>query len=422
MAPDPISGVSKIVPPAAPAPARPQAAAAAAEAAPASPADASWVAKVGDVLGSARDAVTGPTMAAIAAAAVSPLSGIGGLIAQAVRIWSKADQVKTEAFLEANLAKFTPAGQAALKTLKAQGRLELVDPGWQTLRDNLDGFLKGRGDVAVAETALAQLANPEGTITQAREHACVAATFQLAIARDNPAQYFQMATDLASKGVAKLPGGEVIRVSARDRAWIDAQRLPPGERLNAVFQAALMDFASGGGYDIATDLVTSTDEENVTTTMHGLKPAQARKLNDALLQVPILEGPGFFSRIAALVGYGSTSAEAASESLTDAFTEAGEAGHGGVMVVVSAGSEEIHLPPLLRRVLPEEDWRIPRFHMVLVKGLADGRVTFVDPTGQTRTEKLEGFAKRICLDESVYVGAGGSYGTGGSSTGGRGGR
>ncbi len=419
MSADAINGVSKAVPPVAPVAPRPQAATAQTGAAPASPADASWVRKVGDVLGSARDAATGPTMASIAAAAVNPFSGIGGLIAQAVRVWTKASQVKTQAFLDANLTKFTPAGQAALKTLQAQGKLELVDPGWQNLRDNLDAFLKGGGATAVAETALAQLVNPEGTIAQAREHACVAAAFQLAIARDNPAQYFQMASDLATTGAAKLPNGEVIQVSAKNLAWIDAQNLAPNERQNAIFQAALMDYASGGGYDIASDLVTTKDAENTTTTMHGLRPAQARKLNDAVLQVPTLEGPGFFARMAQMVGYGSSQAEAAAESLTDAYAAAQEGGHGGVMVVVSAGSEEIELPPALRRFLPEADWRVPRFHMVLVKAIKDGQVTFVDPTGQTRTEKLEDFAKRICLDESVYVGAGGSYGTGGGSTGGR---
>lgn len=419
MAPDAINGVNKVVPPAAPAAPRPQGAAPAAAAAPAQGADASWIGKVGDVLGNAASAVTVPSMASLAAAAASPLGGLGSMVARAIRVWWGASQMKTQAFMDANLQKFTPAGQAALKALKAQGKLEMVDPGWNTLRDNLDAYLKAGGDPAKAEPVLAQLARPEGTIIQAREHACVAATVQLAIARDNPAQYFQMATDLAASGEAKLPNGEVIRVSAKNLAWIDAQDLPPAERTNAIFQAALMDYASGGGYDMASDLVTTKEAENVTSTMHGLKPAQAQKLNEALLQVPTLEGPGFFDRLLEKIGYGSTPAEAAAESLTDAMAAALEGGHGGVMVVVSAGLEEIDLPPALKRFLPQEDWRVPRFHMVLVKGVQDGQVTYVDPTGQTRTESLADFSKRICQDESVYVGAGGTYGSGAGSTGGR---
>lgn len=418
MAPDAINGVSKVVVPPVPGAAKPPAAAPAAEAGAQEARDASWVGKVGDVLGGATGLVAAPSMAALAAAAVSPLSGLGEMVARAVRVWTKASQVRTQAFLDATLPTLSPAGRQALQALAAQGKLEAVDPGWSNLRDNVDAHLKGGGDRAIVEAVLAQLARPEGTVVQAREHACVAAAFQLGIARDNPAQYFQMATALAAGRPAALPSGEAIAVSPANLAWIEAQGLPPAERLNAIFQAALMDYASGGGYDIASDLVTTRDEEaKLTTTMHGLRPAQARKLNDALLQVPTLDGPGLFARIAAAVGYGDSPLEAATESLVTAVAEAVEGGHGGVMVVVAAGHEAIDLPPGLRNQLPPEDRVVPRFHMVLVKGLEDGRVTYVDPAGQTRTEPLEAFAARICLDEGVYVGTGGTYGTGASTSG-----
>ena len=104
-------------------------------------------------------------------------------------------------------------------------------------------------------------------------------------------------------------------------------------------------------------------------------------------------------------------------SLEVALALAKDGGHGGVMVVVSAGREAVELPPGLRGLLAEEDRSVPRFHMVLVKDVKDGEVTYVDPAGQTRTEKLADFAARICLDENVYVGAGGGYGSGGSTSG-----
>jgi hypothetical protein len=420
MAPDAINGVGKVSIPVPPG-AKPATEAAPTEAAAKPEGDKSWYSRVGDMFGNAVDAVTGPSMSAIAAAASPFTFGLSSLYDYASRVWTKSSQVKTQAFLDANLAKFTPAGQAALKKLQAEGKLDMVDPGWNNLRDNLDAYLKGGGDIAAAEAALAQIANPVGTIEQATEHACVAATIQLAIARDNPAQYFQMATALAATGAAKLPNGDTIQVSEKNLAWIDAQGLTGDARTNALFQAALMDYASDGGYDMAEDLVT-TKEEHMTTVMHGLRPAQARKLNEALLQTPVLDATDMLKRLAAAVLEGGSREGATVDALLAAVEEAKKGGHGGVLVVVSAGNEIIELPPGVRNMLPPEDRTVPRYHMVLVKDVKDGQVTFVDPTGQTRTESLEDFARRICTDESVYVGAGGSYGTGASTSGGRGGR
>lgn len=415
---DAINGVNKSVVPQAPV-ARPigEVAAKATAAAPAASADAGWFAKVGDVLGSAKNYV--PSMKAIAAAAAPLTGGLSTLASWAVEVWTKSSQVKTQAFLDANLAKFSPSGQALLKQLAKSGALDMVDPGWNTLRDNLDTFLKAGGDPAVAETLLAQVARPDDAIAQATNHTCVAATMQAAIARDNPAQYFQLATELADKGSMSLPGGQVVTLSERNRAHIEAQGLVGGAKLDAIFQAALMDFASDGGFDMASDLVT-TQEAGGSSVLAGLKPAQARKLNEALLQMPVMD-PGDLARqvLQAVINGGQIGA-ITTDALLACLAEARKGDHGGVMVVVSAGSLPVELPPILRGMLPEDQRRVPKFHMVLVKSVEDGMVSYLDPAGTTRQEPLADFVKRICTDESVAVGTGtGPAPTGGTRPGGR---
>src|SRR3989338_6927602 len=50
----------------------------------------------------------------------------------------------------------------------------------------------------------------------------------------------------------------------------------------------------------------------MTTVMHGLKPAQARKLNEALLQIPTLDAADLLKRLAAaILGKGSAQGAAA---------------------------------------------------------------------------------------------------------------
>lgn len=412
---DAIGNVNKVVIPPAPG-ARPAVDPVAPLATAAAPAqDESWLTKAGDMLGAARDYV--PSLSTIAAAAAPVTSGIAALASWAVEVWTKSSQVKTQAFLDANLAKFSPAGQALLKQLAKDGKLDMVDPGWNNLRDNLDGFLKAGGDVATAEAILQQIARPEAAIVQANDHTCVAATMQLAIARDNPAQYFQLAADLATKGAATLPGGQIIRLSERNQAHIAGQGLAGEQRLDAIVQAALMDFASDGGYDMASDLVT-TKEDWGSSILDGLKPAQARKLNDALLQLPIMDPADLAQQLLkAVIGDIAVSA-ATADALLACLAQAKAKDHGGVMVVVSAGSVPLELPPGLRGMLGPDERRVPKFHMVLVKGVEDGVVTYLDPAGATKQEPLADFVARICTDEAVAVGGyTGSASTGGSSGG-----
>jgi hypothetical protein len=342
-------------------------------------------------LGAAGDAL-------LAIAPYTPMNlaflGAGGL--------AKAAQYTYDKFMsgasKADLAFVAEQGQAfgpGLKQLADQGKLSAMDKDGRTLRGVYQDLLKAHADPAVLAAITNQLADPS-KIHQVRDNTCAAAAIQEAIAAANPARYAELAAALSQPPhEAALPGGKQLKVSAANAAWIEGQQLSPEDKVNAYFQAALMDSGNGAApYDISADASTTTFDvpwldDPIKFITQGLNISQAQGLGDLMGNVPILDPT-------TLTGRNAGERQAA---LQNQLAKAKKEGAPGVLLPVHGNH---------------------RAHMIMVTGIdANGAVKVYDPeNGRTTSIPRDKFDQWVAWDLTRWddIGAGGGAGTTNSGT------
>lgn len=180
------------------------------------------------------------------------------------------------------------------------------------------------------------------SITQGAAETCGAATAQILLARQNPAEYVRILAGLSStEGQVTLVNGNTI---SRPANWDKADI--PGAA-NQLMQTAFMDYAAGG-YDVATD--TRADGQK------GLYASEQAYLQEGLLgkasETVHGNGDDVMERIAAEANAGK-----AVSVLIEAPSDGPRAGNAADGQRVTSG----------------------RGHYVQVTAVKDGKVTYVDP-------------------------------------------
>jgi hypothetical protein len=327
--------------------------------------------------------------------------------------FAKADQAKTDKFMEKHGDALGESGRAGVEKLAGDGALSAIDKEWGNLRDNLAGYMQSEKDPKVATAVVEQLSNPDA-IAQMTENGCAAATLQKALAESNPGQYFQIATDLATTGKATLPNGDKLAVSKENQKAIDSQEMPIGDRINAAFQAAAMDFANGSHQYSAADDRSHEKTEDTELTYAGLNISQATKLNEALLGTPTLDQEALKNHIFDTIDAQADKPQEDKVSVDDMlmenvksqFDQAKDGGAPGIFVSLHSGSERIGPRGL-------DDAVVSYHHMVMVKDMdAKGNVTIVDANGlEAQMSKAEFASKVSQSNEADAYGGIGNTGT-----------
>jgi hypothetical protein len=190
--------------------------------------------------------------------------------------------------------------------------------------------------------AIRNVADPS-TITQGAEDTCGAATQQILLAKENPAEYVRILSGLASQeGKVELVGGQTL---TRPKNWSQADIPGQGSQL---LQTAFMAYAAGG-YDVATD--TRADGEK-----GGLYASEVAYLQEGILGRAINtvmgDDPQILDKIAAQANSGRP-----------------------VSVLIEVEGKG---------------------HYVQVSAVKDGKLTYTDPRdGKTHTVDAAGFAPLI---------------------------
>lgn len=163
-------------------------------------------------------------------------------------------------------------GKVDLK-LMFKGKMDSFDSSGVTLRQSVDAFIKKGGDPNLALTILKQVDDPDHRIKQVTKFTCVPANVQRQIAKLNPQKYFVLASELVTKGHAKLPNGGELTVNAENRKWIESQMMPGNKKVNAYFQASLMEKANGKAkYNMKDD---KSEGNGVNFEALGIEQAQS---------------------------------------------------------------------------------------------------------------------------------------------------
>jgi ABC-type Na+ transport system ATPase subunit NatA len=127
-----------------------------------------------------------------------------------------------------------------LDTLATQplNRAIVRDGGGETLRQSL------------VDSTLADLAAPTANVTQNGANTCASTTVQIALTRDDPAEYVRLLSGLTGEdGKVAMRGGGTLglqKESFDDGGIVGDQRRTPSE---VIFQGAAMEFANGGNLD-----------------------------------------------------------------------------------------------------------------------------------------------------------------------------
>jgi len=102
----------------------------------------------------------------------------------------------------------------------------------------------------VMEDLLTELANPDQNINQSGKGTCTCTSMSFGLAKNKPAEYARLMTDLLTTGKAKLANGDTINPPG-DGFTFDGTTRSAGERL---LQSALMNYATDGTYMNGPDL------------------------------------------------------------------------------------------------------------------------------------------------------------------------
>lgn len=282
--------------------------------------------------------------------------------------------------------KADAAGQVALHDMLTSGKLSagLLQELNGLATDRLDG---GVDQTALLSEALVELKDPV-TISQQSRGTCAATSVQILTALDAPEQYVRMLRGLASpQGTAKLPSGDVLK---REPDWNvnnDGGRSLPSRLL----QPAFMEFANGDlDYNNQDDM--DLDPKTGERAPSGLTAEQAL----GLLNASKLSPNGF--DVQGLV-YDPNLPEATGKGLDASIESARD-----MLMVLQNGkaidpkSQDELLAALKKQASPQNPvyatviyTLYPEagnvgFHAILVTGVKDGFVSYINPWGQE--EKL----------------------------------
>jgi hypothetical protein len=319
----------------------------------------------------------------------------------------KGRSAETQALLDRTAKSFKPRAQEKLTQLADAGVLDApAKRGEPTLGAQIARFLDRGGDPKLAGDTVELIADAGGG-RQCRANACAAATVEGNWAKSNPSEYFRAATDLATKGETTLKRGKdgktevKLRVDeplwggkagTRNKAWI-ADNKEGSEAIQASVQAALMNHASAGYYDIKGDkFVTrggwtkyggSPTEETVGVSTQELAKLQD-EIGGAVFGVKLNERMAVF---------GSSKVGIRRETIfhrdidgeLDDLRDATAAGN-RVSTVIKLPQDAPKDAPkdslaafLLNR--NTRDQAQQSAHAVTVTNVTDGEITFLDPEG-----------------------------------------
>jgi hypothetical protein len=164
----------------------------------------------------------------------------------------------------------TDTGDSSLADLCEQpDRLQSTDAYDGTLLHNLDTLatqplnreIVGQGGnetlrQSLVDSTLADLAAPTANVTQNGANTCASTTVQIALARDEPAEYVRLLAGLTDEdGKVQMRGGGTLglqKESFGDGGIVGDRRRTPSE---VIFQGAAVEFANGGKleYDARED-------------------------------------------------------------------------------------------------------------------------------------------------------------------------
>ncbi|HEY9766094.1 MAG TPA: hypothetical protein V6C82_07000 [Chroococcales cyanobacterium] len=239
-------------------------------------------------------------------------------------------------------------GREALKGLLLDGKLS--DPG---LLDNLSklatqplaaGMKRGE----LLSSTLGEIADP-ASINQGNRQTCAAATAQILLAKENPAEYARIVAGLASpKGKVVLANGQTLE---RDKNW--KQDNSGRSITGSLTQSAFMQYASGG-YDSASD-------SRADGAGQGLYADEQDKL------------------LKALTGENNQSVSGNSDEIMAQLAKATKDGH-------SIAATLQVTDPNTGRVIG---------HSVSVEKIEEGKVSYLDPHEGRKTVSLSEFQAKI---------------------------
>jgi LysM repeat protein len=304
---------------------------------------------------------------------------------------SAADQAKV-----LDLARTAnAAGQIALHELLTRGKLtpSLLDALQGLANDRLDPKIDQR---QLVSQALIELNDPV-SISQKSRGTCAPTSVQILIALREPQVYVGLLRGLASpSGLAKLPNGAEIR---READWSydnDGGRSIPSRLL----QPALMEFANGDAdYDNTNDM--DVDPKTHQTTPSGLDGPGAAKLLTA-----VMEGAPAYQTLG--VTYNPDLDASVSQGLDDNI----ESPRDLLMLLednraIDAKSQDALLAQLAAHATPADPVYCTMiytlrpsvggvgFHAILVTGVKDDHVSYINPWGQEESLPAAVFKRAI---------------------------
>lgn len=284
--------------------------------------------------------------------------GFGGIASLVADVAHAVEAGQRSEFGLAELAALAPRNSVAsllagnaqaqqdLAKLKADGKLT---PEVQAQLDKLASqpLAAGIDRKELLASALRNLADPT-SISQGGRNTCAAASAQIMLAQENPADYLKMIGGLASpEGKATLANGDTIQ---RDPSWNND---PNRSVVDNLMQPAFMQYATGGGYDNTTD--TRLDGAG-----QGLYADEEAKLTNAV------------------IGGNAGTVFGNSDQVMNELAKATAKGLPVTAVVQGTDANGK-----------------PYVHSVVVESVKDGKVTYIDPHGERKTISQAEFQKQV---------------------------
>ncbi|MEB3327640.1 MAG: hypothetical protein VKQ33_00235 [Candidatus Sericytochromatia bacterium] len=356
----------------------------------------------------------------------------------------KGRSAETQALLDRTAKDFPAKAQQQLEALADAGTLDApAKHGEPTLGVQIARFLDRGGDPQVAADTIEVIANADGG-RQCRANTCAAATVEANWAKSNPSEYFRAATDLVTKGETTLKRGkdgntkvklevdepalslfglEGGKAGKKNQAWI-AEHKQGADAVQASVQAALMNWASSGTYNIKDDSFTkrtgqgwtkygggSATEESVGVTTAELSRLQD-EIGGAVFGVKLSETTAILGSPKMGMRRETVLHRDVDGELDDlrAATAAGDR-VSTLIKLPEAKSKGDMAAFVFGRTGRDEAPQTA--HAVTVTGITDGEVTFLDPEGGPITVSRKEFREWM---EDVDVNAVDDGGIGGWGT------
>jgi hypothetical protein len=287
------------------------------------------------------------------------------------------------------------AGQVALHSLLVKGKLtpQVLDALQGLSTDRLAPKIDQR---ELVSQALIELDDPVA-ISQKSRGTCAPTSVQILIAMRNPLVYVGLLRGLASpSGSAKLPNGDTIQREPDWNSDNDGGRSIPSR----LIQPALMEFANGeADYN-------NTNDEDLDPKTHQASPSGLDGPGAAALLSAVTEGKPTFQTLG--VTYNDSVGQDAIHGLDDNI----ESPRDLLLVLednraIDPKSQDALLAQLAAHATPEDPVYATviytlrptvggvGFHAILVTGVKDDKVSFINPWGQEETLPAEVFKHSI---------------------------